>query len=92
MFATLAKVLATSKLPGIELTMIFNRDVARKRTSDAAKYVPASVVWTENFDDVVNSKADIVVESTAQPADRTTEQVIEALRSHLHAGQARTPA
>ena len=31
----------------------------------------------------VYAEADIVVESTAQPADITTEQVIEALRRHL---------
>jgi shikimate kinase len=31
----------------------------------------------------VYAEADIVVESTAQPADRTTEEVIEALRLHL---------
>jgi shikimate kinase len=36
----------------------------------------------------VYSEADLVVESTAQPADRTTEQVIEALRRHLAAGAA----
>ena len=33
----------------------------------------------------IYAEADIVVDSTAQPADRTTEQVIEALRAHLHA-------
>jgi len=31
----------------------------------------------------VYADADLVVESTAQPADRTTEQVLEALRRHL---------
>lgn len=31
----------------------------------------------------VYAEADLVVESTAQPAERTTEQVIEALRRHL---------
>jgi shikimate kinase len=31
----------------------------------------------------VYAEADLVVESTAQPADITTEQVIEALRRHL---------
>jgi shikimate kinase len=33
----------------------------------------------------VYAEADIVVDSTAQPADRTTEQVIEALQAHLRA-------
>jgi shikimate kinase len=31
----------------------------------------------------IYAEADIVVDSTAQPADRTTEQVLEALRAHL---------
>jgi homoserine dehydrogenase len=60
--SSVARVLAASKFPGIELTYIFNRDVQRKRTSAAAKVVPASVVWTENIDDILNSKADVVVE------------------------------
>ena len=60
--SSVARVLAASKFAGIELTHIYNRDVGRKRTSDAAQCVPASVVWTENFDDIVNSQADIVVE------------------------------
>jgi len=40
----------------------------------------------------IYAEADIIVESTAQPADRTTEQVIEALRIYLQAQTARTPA
>jgi homoserine dehydrogenase len=60
--SSVARVLADLKLPGIELTHIYNRDVARKRTSDAARYVPSSVIWTENFDDIINSRANIVVE------------------------------
>ena len=40
----------------------------------------------------IYAEADIVVDSTAQPADRTTEQVIEALRAYLQAEKARTPA
>ncbi len=46
-----AQVLAASKFPGVQLTHIFNRNVERKRASAAAKFVPASVVWTENIDD-----------------------------------------
>lgn len=40
----------------------------------------------------IYAEADIVVESTAQPADRTTQQVLDALRLHLEAMQAKTPA
>jgi homoserine dehydrogenase len=60
--SSVARVLATLKLPGIELTHIFNRDVARKRVSAAAKFVPASVMWTEDFNGILNSDVDIVVE------------------------------
>ena len=60
--SSVARVLAASKLPGIELSHIFNRNVERKRASDAAKCVPESVVWTENFNDILNSNAEIVVE------------------------------
>ena len=40
----------------------------------------------------VYAEADIVVESTAQPAEATTEQVIEALRRHLQPHDAGAPA
>jgi homoserine dehydrogenase len=60
--SSVARVLAESKFPGIELTHIYNRGVERKRTSEAAKSVPASVVWTEDFADILNSGADVVVE------------------------------
>lgn len=36
----------------------------------------------------IYAEADIVVDSTAQPADRTTEQVIEALRTYFQAEMA----
>ena len=60
--SSVARVLASSKLSDIELTHIFNRNMERKRASDAAKCVPESVVWTENFDEILNSGAEIVVE------------------------------
>jgi homoserine dehydrogenase len=60
--SSVARVLAASKFPGIQLTHIFNRNVERKRTSAAAKVVPASVVWTESIDDILRSDADIVIE------------------------------
>jgi len=57
-----AQVLAASKFPGLQLTHIFNRNVERKRASAGAKFVPASVVWTENIDDVLKSDVDVVIE------------------------------
>jgi homoserine dehydrogenase len=60
--SAVARVLAASKFPGVELTHIFNRNVARKRASDAAKWVPETVVWTDSFDEILHSDAGIVVE------------------------------
>ena len=60
--SSVARVLAASKFPGVELTHIFNRNVARKRESEAAKVVSESVVWTEDIDVVLRSRVDIVVE------------------------------
>jgi homoserine dehydrogenase len=60
--SSVAKVLAEQKFPGIILTHVYNRGVARKRESVAAKYVPATAKWTENIDDVLKSDVDVVVE------------------------------
>src|SRR5258708_19541198 len=60
--SSVARVLAASKFPGVELTHIFNRNVQRKRNSETAKVVPASVVWTEDIDVILPSDVDIVAE------------------------------
>lgn len=58
--ASVARILVERpELAGrLELTHIFNRDVARKR----AAWVPASVQWTEDVSEVLASKPDVVVE------------------------------
>ena len=53
-----ARILCEQPPPGVRLTHIFNRGVARKRVD----WVPADVVWTECVDEVLQSPADIVVE------------------------------
>ena len=60
--SSVAKVLAAAKFPGIELTHIYNRNIERKRTSAAAKFVPKTAVWTEDINAVLGSKVDVVVE------------------------------
>jgi homoserine dehydrogenase len=60
--SAVARVLATSKFPNVELTHIFNRNVERKHCSVAAKLVPASAIWTDNIDVILRSDVDIVVE------------------------------
>jgi len=60
--SSVAKVLAQSKFAGIELTHVYNRSVARKKESAAAKFVPATAKWTENIDEVLKSNVDVVIE------------------------------
>ncbi len=60
--SSVARLLAELKLPGLELTHIFNREVARKRALPAAKFVPKSVVWTDDVNVLLSSDADIIVE------------------------------
>jgi homoserine dehydrogenase len=60
--SSVAKVLAERKFSGIALTHVYNRNVARKKESAAAKYVPTTAVWTENIDDVLKSNVDVVIE------------------------------
>ena len=55
---SVTKILCELKPRGLELTHIFNRDVERKRVP----WVPASVQWTGDFNDVLASGADVVVE------------------------------
>jgi homoserine dehydrogenase len=87
--SSVARVLAESKLPGIELTHIYNRDVERKRASETARRVPASVVWTENFDEILRSDAEIVVElvSGLDPAEGWLRRCLAAGKSVVTANK-----
>ncbi len=55
---SVARILMSGDAPGIHLTHVFNRQVARKR----ADWVPSSVVWTESIDDIIAADVDIVIE------------------------------
>ena len=58
--ASVAKILVERpELAGrLQLTHVFNRDVARKR----AAWMPGSVTWTDDYEQVLSSAPDIVVE------------------------------
>ncbi|HEY4378819.1 MAG TPA: homoserine dehydrogenase [Acidobacteriaceae bacterium] len=87
--SSVARLLAESKFPGIELTHIFNRNVERKRKSDAAKHVPASVKWTENIHDVLTSDAHVVTEVTGgvDPVDSWLTRSMSAGKSVVTANK-----
>jgi homoserine dehydrogenase len=56
--SSVAKILCARSHTHLRLTHICNRNVARKKVD----WLPSSVQWTENIDDVLNSDVDIVVE------------------------------
>jgi homoserine dehydrogenase len=53
-----ARILCSGEVPGVRLTHIFNRNVARKRV----EWIPSSVCWTESAEEILRSDADIVIE------------------------------
>ena len=55
---SVARILCSGEVPGVQLTHIFNRQVARKRVD----WVPSSVRWTESTDDMLGADVDIVIE------------------------------
>ena len=55
---SVARILCSGEVPGVELTHICNRNVARKRVD----WVPASVTWTDSPEEVLGSDVDIVIE------------------------------
>jgi len=55
---SVARILCSGEISDVRLTHIFNRQVARKR----ADWVPSTVQWTENADDVLNADVNIVIE------------------------------
>src|SRR5262245_47828596 len=55
---SVARILCSGELPHVQLTHIFNRNVARKRVD----WVPSSVCWTESADEILASDVDIVIE------------------------------
>ncbi len=63
-------------VPGLTLTHIFNRQVARKRVD----WLPAGVTWTEDIDEVFASRPDIVVELVGgrDPAGRWVRRALES--------------
>ena len=53
-----ARILSSGAHPGLRLTHVCNRNIDRKK----ADWVDDDVVWTESFDELVDSPVDVVVE------------------------------
>lgn len=82
-----ARILVESAPTGLQLTMIANRNVSRKRVD----WVPASVVWTEDFAAVLAADApvDVVVELVGglEPAGSWVRRALEAGKSVVTANK-----
>jgi homoserine dehydrogenase len=86
---SVAKLLSSGYLPGVRVTGVYNRRVARKQASAAAAYVGPDAFWTEAFDDVLTSDADVVVELVggAEPAGTWIERALKAGKSVVTANK-----
>lgn len=82
---SVARILTSGDVPGVVLTHIFNRQVARKR----ADWVPSTVQWTESIDDILASDADIVVEVVGgvNPVGDWVRRALEAGKSVVTANK-----
>jgi homoserine dehydrogenase len=82
---SVARILSEHPPQGIELSCIFNRAIDRKRVS----WVPSSVLWTENFDQVLASGPDIVLELAGglHPAGDWVRQSLAAGKSVVTANK-----
>ena len=83
--SSVARILLESRPEGLELTHVFNRNVARKRVD----WAPASVAWTEDADAVLASDVDVVVELAGglEPAGSWVRKALEAGKSVVTANK-----
>jgi len=83
--SSVARILLESKPDGVELTHIYNRNVARKK----ADWVPDSVVWSEDWERVLASDVDVIVELVGglDPVGTWVRRAIEAGKSVVTANK-----
>ncbi len=80
-----AQILCERKNSSLRLTHICNRHVERKRQA----WVPRDVIWTEDFDSVLNSDAEILVELIGglHPAENLVRSALKAGKSVVTANK-----
>jgi homoserine dehydrogenase len=87
--SSVAKLIGAGYLPGLQVSAVYNREVARKLGSEAAKSVSVNALWTSEFEDVLKSDADIVVEVVggAEPAGTWIAKALAAGKSVVTANK-----
>jgi homoserine dehydrogenase len=83
--SSVARILCDRSNPHLCLTHILNRNVARKKVD----WLPSSVRWTENIDDVLSSDVDIVVEAMGglQPTEDWIRRALQSGKSVVTANK-----
>ena len=83
--SSVAKILCERPNTHLRLTHILNRSVARKKVD----WLPSTVQWTENIDDVISSDAGVVVELMGglQPSEDWIRQALAAGKSVVTANK-----
>ncbi len=82
---SVARILTSRSSQGLLLTHIVNRNVSRK----VVDWVPSDVQWTQDFEDVLCSDADLVVELVGglDPAESWVRRSLEAGKSVVTANK-----
>jgi homoserine dehydrogenase len=83
--SSVARILAESRPEGLELTHVFNRGVARKRVD----WTGGAVEWTEDYEAVLRSDVDVVVELVGglDPAGTWVRRALESGKSVVTANK-----
>ncbi len=83
--SSVARILCDLKPQGVQLTHIYNRNIARK----LAGWVPSSVTWTEDVDAILASAVDVVIELVGglDPAGSWVRRALEAGKSVITANK-----
>jgi homoserine dehydrogenase len=83
--SSVARILLESKPEGVEISHIFNRNVARKRVG----WVPSNVTWSDDIEAVLASDVDVVVELVGglDPAGNWVRRAIESGKSVVTANK-----
>jgi homoserine dehydrogenase len=83
--SSVARILCERSNTHLRLTHVLNRNVARKKVD----WLPSSVQWTENIDDVLSSDVEIVVEVMGglQPTEDWVRRALESGKSVVTANK-----
>ncbi len=83
--SSVARILSERSVAGLRVIHICNRNVQRKRVN----WLPESVRWTENFNDVLSSDTQVVVELMGglEPAGETIRRALKSGKSVVTANK-----